>query len=70
MAAEKQTQGSRHFGRFRDRTPHGPGSAATTSARFVRVGQPANDNRIPSSLLILRTAMLAALVGLMVTALL
>jgi hypothetical protein len=71
MAAEKQTQkhaGSR-FGRLRGRFADAAATAAMNRGRafgpFIRLGQPANDNQVPVPLLVLRTAVLIALLGLM-----
>jgi hypothetical protein len=76
MAAEKQTQnhGSSRFGRFCGRLNDAAAATGMNRGRafgpFIRLGQPANDNRIPVPLLLLRTAVLIALLGLMATVIL
>lgn len=75
MAAEKQTRkhGGSRFGRLRGRL----NDAATTATNrshafgpFVRISQPANDNRVPVSLLILRTVVAIAVLGAIIAAVL
>jgi hypothetical protein len=76
MAAEKQTQnhGGSRFGRFRGRLNDAAAATAVNRGRafgpFIRLAQPANDNRVPVPLLVLRTVVLIALLGLMATVIL
>ena len=70
MAAEKQKRGGSRFSRFRERPADTHGSTALNYTRgrafgpFVRLGQPANDNRMPASLLFLRALVLLALLAI------
>jgi hypothetical protein len=70
MAAEKKRLSGSRFGRLRDRVAEAAGTATLNHGRgrafgpFVRLGQPANDNRPPLSLVILRIAVTVALLGL------
>lgn len=70
MAAKKQKRGGSRFSRFRERPADTHGSTALNYTRgrafgpFVRLAQPANDNRVPAPLLLLRALLMASLVAL------
>jgi hypothetical protein len=71
MAAEKKKRSGTRFGRFRERIGETAGTTPLGYGRgrgfgpFVRLAPPANDNRVPPSLLVLRAVVAIALLGLM-----
>lgn len=76
MAAEKQQKqkgGGSRFGRFRNRVAEATAGAQVHGRAFgpfVRLRQPANDNRMPTPLLLVRAAVLAALAAMAVSVML
>jgi hypothetical protein len=72
MAAKKKTDRRSRFGRFKERVSEASGTTTLSYTRgqrtfrpFVRVTRPANDNRLPVALLLLRTLMVIVLLGLL-----